>query len=60
MAQCAYCRAEIELCDDRVPICVKCSDRRAAEGKPSKTWLRVRVTLNKAHAKSNDCCCATC
>ena len=46
MAQCAYCRTEIELLDGGVLICNKCSERRAAEGIPTEAWLRVRVTLN--------------
>lgn len=36
-AQCAHCKAETELFDNGVPICLKCSDTRGIKRKPPNT-----------------------
>lgn len=35
MAECAYCKAETQLYNSGVPICLKCSDAREAKAKQS-------------------------
>lgn len=34
VAQCAHCKAETELFDHGVPVCLKCSDTRGVKRKP--------------------------
>ena len=45
MAECRYCRAETQLYESGVPICLKCSEEREAKRKPPATEQQVRSTL---------------
>jgi hypothetical protein len=45
MALCAYCKAETELYDGGVPICVQCSNAREAKRKPPASEHEIRTTL---------------
>ena len=45
MADCAYCKADAQLFEDDVPVCVVCADRRESNRTALETDKRVRVTL---------------
>ena len=47
MAECAYCRAEIQLYNGGVPICLKCSDERENKARkgPSISGQSIRNVL---------------
>jgi hypothetical protein len=45
MAECAYCKAETELHNNGVPICLKCSDDQEAKRKPPATQQQILNTL---------------
>ena len=59
MAACAYCGAETELCENGVPICLKCSDERESKAsrKPPRRGQSIRSLLvddiAKATARAN-------
>jgi len=44
MAECAYCKAETELYESGVPVCVKCADARTKR-KPPATEQQIRNAL---------------
>src|SRR5258705_4263379 len=60
MAQCTYCKAETELYDSSVAICIECSDARDAMRKPPAIESQLRTTLNeslvKATSRANVAC----
>jgi hypothetical protein len=43
-AECIFCKAETELYDSGVPVCVKCADART-KPKPPATEQQIRRTL---------------
>jgi hypothetical protein len=45
MAQCAFCKADTELYDGEVPVCIKCSNARAAKRMPAEMERQIRTTL---------------
>lgn len=45
MAECAYCKAETELHNNGVPICLKCSVAQEAKRKPPATQQQILNTL---------------
>jgi hypothetical protein len=57
MAQCARCKAETQLYDGGVPICLKCADERDVKRKPLELEREVRTTvmrdLLQATARAN-------
>jgi hypothetical protein len=54
MAECAYCRAETQLFNNGVPICLKCSDEREKEAskKPPASAQSIRRVLADDIAKA--------
>jgi hypothetical protein len=58
MAECAYCRAETQLYDGGVPICVECSEASEIKRKPVASTLEIRTVLLQelvaATARSNE------
>ena len=56
MADCAYCKADAQLFDDGVPVCVVCAERRKSNRTALETDKRVRLTLIRdlvaAHART--------
>jgi hypothetical protein len=60
MVQCSSCKAETDLYDSGVPICIECSNARDAKRKPQATESQIRTTLKdglvKATARANVAC----
>src|ERR1700730_4656069 len=47
MAACTYCRAETQLYDGGVPICLECSEAQEIKRKPGATVLEIRTILSQ-------------
>ena len=47
MAQCAYCKAETELFDNDVPVCLECSAAQESKTKTSDSDHQVRTVLDR-------------
>src|SRR5260370_26577420 len=47
MAVCTFCKAETELYDSGVPVCVKCSGAQGSERKPPTSEHQVLNVLNQ-------------
>jgi hypothetical protein len=47
MAACTFCKAETELYDSGVPVCVKCSEAQANKRKPPNSEHRVLTILQQ-------------
>jgi hypothetical protein len=47
MATCTFCKAETELYDGGVPVCIKCSEAREAKSKPPASEHQILNVLNQ-------------
>jgi hypothetical protein len=47
MAACAFCKAETELYENGVPVCLKCSDERDGKRKPPTSENRILGILHR-------------
>jgi hypothetical protein len=54
MAQCAYCKAETELYENGMPLCVLCAEAKPIHPQPSSTELQVRLKLLQEVRQATD------
>jgi hypothetical protein len=51
MAECAFCKAETELYENGVPVCLPCEQKREAKSKPSDVRLVLVSNIVEATAR---------
>jgi len=54
MAECKFCKAETEMYDRGVPVCINCSDAQEANRKPPSSERQVLNVLHKDFQAATD------